>query len=219
MSPPIGHLRHLLAGRVAPLSRFGTTSAIDKAPVSDPVIVSPLGLEGDEQDDHYNAWRDDLGPHPRLDRPGAIGENLAVSGLTEDDVCLGDRWRVGEQVLLEVTQGRQPCWKLADRFGVPDMVPRVQTTLRTGWYARVLAPGRLAVGDTLTFVDRSHPAWTIRRVTNLLYAPAPNIGDLATAPALPLPEGWRRKLAQRLGWDSPLAPNNDALRTHGPAVR
>ncbi len=234
MPTPSGQLHHLLTGRIAPLSRPGTSSAIDKTPVTGPVMVNALGLTGDEQADrrvhggpdkavllysldHYAAWRDELGPHPRLDRPGAFGENLAVSGLTEADVCLGDQWRVGEHVILEITQGRQPCWKLADRFGVADMVQRVQLTLRTGWYARVLAPGLLTVGDALTCVSRPHPDWPIRRLTALLYAESARPDDLASALDLPLPEGWRRTLARRLDHGNTDASPNENLRIHGPS--
>ncbi|WP_221033021.1 MOSC domain-containing protein [Actomonas aquatica] len=235
MPAPIGHLRHVLTGRIAPLSRPGASSAIDKKPVAGPVAIEALGLFGDEQADrrvhggpdkavllysidHYAAWRTELGPLPRLNRPGAFGENLAVAGLSESDVCLGDRWRVGKQVTLEITQGRQPCWKLADRFDVPDMVQRVHATLRTGWYARVLKPGSVAVGDSLTCLARPHPRWPIRRLTALLYHESASIGDLASALTLPLPDGWRRRIAARLGWTE-TTDTTDDLRIHGPMTR
>lgn len=232
---PIGAVQHLLIGSIAPLSRPGTRSAIDKTPVPGPVRATRLGLAGDEQADrrvhggpdkavllysmeHYAAWSDEFGPHPRLDRPGAFGENLLIKGLTESDVCVGDRWRVGAHVTLEISQGRQPCWKLADRFGVPDMVQRVQVNLRTGWYARVLTPGNLSVGDTVTCLERPHPSWPIRRLTALLYDDDPSVGDLASALTLPLPDGWRRRIAARLGWTE-TADTTDDLRIHGPMTR
>ena len=235
MPAPIGHLHQVLTGRIAPLSRPGASSAIDKTPVAGPIAVDALGLFGDEQADrrvhggpdkalllysidHYAAWRTELGPLARLNGPGAFGENLAVAGLSEADVCLGDRWRVGEQVTLEITQGRQPCWKLADRFGVPDMVQRVQANLRTGWYARVLTPGTLSVGDTVTCLERPHPSWPIRRLTALIYSDHPSVGDLASALTLPLPDGWRRRIAARLGWTE-TAFTTDDLRIHGPMTR
>src|SRR5690606_21570785 len=111
-------------------------------PRTDVVRIGPLGLEGDEQGDprvhggvdkavhhypfeHYAAWRAELGDLPVLAAPGAFGENLCSTGLDEDSVCLADRYALGDAV-LEVSQGRQPCWKLNDRFGVRDMARRVQ---------------------------------------------------------------------------------------------
>ena len=73
-------------------------------------------------------------------RPGGFGENLVVDGVTEAGICLGDRFRLGG-ALLEVSQGRQPCWKLNLRFDRPDMARLVQETGRSGWYFRVLEPG------------------------------------------------------------------------------
>src|SRR3546814_3138455 len=69
--------------------------------------------------------------------------------------------------LLEVSQGRQPCWKLNDRFGVPDMVRRVQSSGRTGWYYRVLRPGTARAGDPLRLDSRPHPDWPLRRLNRL----------------------------------------------------
>ena len=79
---------------------------------------------------------------PLLEQPGAFGENISTRGLREADLCLGDVLRCGD-VLLEVTQTRQPCWKLNDRFGTPDMALQVQRSGFTGWYYRVLEPGTL----------------------------------------------------------------------------
>src|SRR3546814_5998980 len=103
--------------------------------------------------DHYPAWREDIGDSPLLHVPGAFGENISTRGLDEDNVCLGDRFELGS-ALLEVSQGRQPCWKLNDRFGVPDMVRRVQSSGRTGWYYRVLRPGTARAGEPLRLASR-----------------------------------------------------------------
>src|SRR5690606_28558955 len=136
------------AGRARAFGPQGQRSAIDKAPVDGPALVTVTGLVGDEQADrkhhggpdkavhayavaHYPAWIAELPAAAGALRPGGFGENLVVDGVTEADVCLGDRWRIGP-VLLEVSQGRQPCWKLNVRFGQPDMARRVQTSGRTG---------------------------------------------------------------------------------------
>src|SRR5690606_16433169 len=116
-------------------------SAIDKRPLEGAVRIDELGVAGDEQGDtrvhggvdkavhhypfeHYATWRAELGELPALASPGAFGENISTRGLDEATVCLGDRFALGTAV-LEVSQGRQPCWKLNDRFGVKDMARRV----------------------------------------------------------------------------------------------
>ena len=173
-APVIGQVRAVLTGRAVPYTRPGTFSAIDKQSVSGPVAVGAESLAGDEQGDrrvhggpdkavhqyaqeHCAAWRAELGALAVLDAPGAFGENLASTGMTERSVCLGDQVQVGS-VLLEVSQGRQPCWKLNDRFGgLPGMARRVQGSGRTGWYYRVLQPGHLQAGDALVLVARPFP--------------------------------------------------------------
>ena len=149
----------LLAGKIAPLGERQASSGIDKKPVSGPVRLLRDGLECDEQGDrkvhggpekavhhyphdHYADWRKDVGDNPRLDASGAFGENISTTGLTEHNVAVGDRFRIGT-ALVEVSQGRQPCWKLNARFDVPDMAVRVQKTGRTGWYIVFLKKGSL----------------------------------------------------------------------------
>src|SRR5690606_2988653 len=118
----------LLAGAAKPYTRPGSRSAIDKRPLAGTVSIGTLGFDGDEQGDprvhggpdkavhhyafdHYPAWRGDIGDSPLLRAPGAFGENISTLGLDESNVCLGDRFELGT-ALLEVSQGRQPCWKL-----------------------------------------------------------------------------------------------------------
>ena len=202
-------------GKVAPLGAGGPPSAIDKQPVAGPVKAGPLGLAGDEQAErkhhggpdkaihayaiaHLPAWAAELPASAERFRPGAFGENLVTGGATEADICLGDRWRING-ILLEVSQGRQPCWKLNLRFGVPDMARRVQDTGRSGWYFRVIEPGEVASGDRGTLVDRPHPTWTLARVSHLLYHDRHNRTALAELAALPgLTESWQRLASARL---------------------
>lgn len=216
--PPVGvclgHVLAILRGPARPYTRPGSFSAIAKFPITGAVTVGPLGLAGDEQGDprvhggpdkavhhypteHYAAWRTELGALPVLDTPGAFGENLATQGMTEASLCLGDQVRVGS-VLLEVSQSRQPCWKLNDRFGVPDMARRVQQTGRTGWYYRVLEPGTLQAGDSLTLVGRRWPQWTLARVIDVLYHQRFDADVLNALAALPLTPSWRRLVEGRL---------------------
>jgi MOSC domain-containing protein YiiM len=100
---------------------------------------------------------------------------------------------------IEVSQGRQPCWKLNLRFGVADMAQRVQESGRTGWYFRVIEPGLIAAGNRGALVARPHPAWTLNRTSHLLYHDRMNRAALAELAQLPgLPGNWRRLAEARL---------------------
>lgn len=217
----IGRLREVLRGRAVPFTRPGCLSGIAKSPVADAVAVSATGLEGDEQGDprihggpdkavhvypwaHYPIWRERLDGNDQalslLARPGAFGENFSLDGsprLDEAGVCLGDRWLIGS-TRFEVSQGRQPCWKLNDRFGQSDMAAQLQHSRRTGWYLRVLTPGSVRAGDEILLIDRPYPAWPLDRLLGL-------IADRDTEPALlrevlglPLPPSWVRLFSRRL---------------------
>ena len=213
-APDAVRIDALLAGCARPYTRPGSRSAIDKHPLTDIVAIGELGLAGDEQGDprvhggpdkaihhyafdHYAAWRDELGALPLLRAPGAFGENVGTRGLDEANVCLGDRFRLGS-ALVEVSQGRQPCWKLDDRFGAPGMARRVQASGRTGWYYRVLEPGLARAGDLLRPVARPHPEWPLRRLNRLLFDRVLSAAALEPALRLPLVPSWRKLVERRL---------------------
>ncbi|UKK84335.1 MOSC domain-containing protein [Sphingopyxis sp. BSN-002] len=164
--------------------RGDEASAIAKAPVAGALHVGLLGIDGDEQADltvhggvdkaihhyprdHYDWWADELGSHALLDAPGAFGENISTEGLVESEACVGDRYRLGS-ALVEISQGRQPCWKLGHRFGVATVPATVVTTRRSGWYYRVIEEGAVAGGDTLELVERPLPEWSVERTFHLL---------------------------------------------------
>ena len=224
-------------GPAVPYAR-GSRSAIDKRVRSGRIHCAALGLADDAQGDlrvhggadkavhhypqeHYAAWRSELGPHPLLEAPAAFGENLHTTGLTEADVCLGDRFRVGD-ALLEVSQARQPCWKLSERFGRPDMAAQVQRSGRTGWYYRVLEEGDVWAGAQLLLQVRPYPQWSLARLLDVLYRPSLDAAELRAAFALPLPSSWHRLLQRRLesgaveSWtsrlDGPMPAENPAIK-------
>ncbi|WP_137151705.1 MOSC domain-containing protein [Devosia sp. FKR38] len=205
----------LLTGSVRPLGAKGAPSGIDKQPVSGPVVLTHHGLTGDAQGDlrvhggpdkalhhypfdHYAQWAEALGALPLLSRSGAFGENLSTLGLTEADVAVGDVFALGSAI-IEVSQGRQPCWKLNARFEVADMARRVQISGRTGWYYRVLQTGQIAPDDALYRIDRRAPEWSIGRIWQIFYLDPLNRDVLAELAELaPLAEGWRRHARRRL---------------------
>jgi MOSC domain-containing protein YiiM len=213
----------IVSVQVSRVRWFGTPDAADpmdrawstgffKEPVGGPVRVTPTGLNGDEQADrmnhggpdkavlaysadHYPGWRTELGM-PELPF-GAFGENLTVSGLTEADVCVGDVWRAGE-VVFEVSQPRQPCWKLARRWRVKALPAVVIRTGRSGWYLRVLTEGELAAAAEMTLEERPNPAWAISRANEVMHhqkADGELAGELARVPQLSM--SWRETLTAR----------------------
>ena len=205
----------LLTGHARQLPGSDALSGIMKTLADGPLRLGPEGFEGDEQADrrvhggvekavhhypldHYPLWRDELGERSALDAAGGFGENISATGLTENTIAVGDIFRLGT-ALVQVSQGRQPCWKLNHRFGVPDMARRVQQTGRTGWYYRVLEQGVVATGDRLTLVDRIAPDWTLRRLWRALYVDRLNLDELEGMAALDvLAEGWRKYAVRRL---------------------
>lgn len=113
-------------------------------------------------------------------------------------MAIGDVFRLGEAI-VEVSQGRQPCWKLNLRFSVPDMARRVQLTGRTGWYYRVLEPGMVSPRETLIRIERRSPQWTVRRVWEIFYVRTLEGTELSSLSELPhLAESWRRHALRRL---------------------
>ncbi|MBX7526644.1 MOSC domain-containing protein [Qipengyuania vesicularis] len=163
-------------------------SAIDKKPVEGPVTIRSFGIEGDMvadtkhhggvdmavhqyPRDHYAGWDHWLGGHELLGGPAAFGENLMVSSLTEDAVHIGDRFRLGT-ALLEVSQARQPCWKIEHRFGHKGMVARIIEQHNCGWYYRVIEEGAASPGDTLEKVETGHGDWSVSRTFAKLYDPS-----------------------------------------------
>ena len=157
------------------------TSAIRKDPVAGQVWAGREGLSGDHQyhrehhggperallmysADHYPVWRAEW---DRFDLGyGAFGENLTVAGVTEDTVCVGDVFRIGD-VRVEVSSPRTPCSTLSRRHGIPDLVKTIILNHRSGWYLRVLHEGWLEAGMRPRLADRPYPQWTIRRAAEV----------------------------------------------------
>lgn len=203
----------VMVGRPIPF-RGEERSAIVKHPVAGPVAVRPLGLAGDEQGDkvhhggvemaihhyphdHYAVWRQELGPHELLAAPGGFGENLTTDGLTEDEVWIGDRFRLGS-ALVEVSQGRQPCWKIDHKFQRKGITARVVETVRCGWYYRVLEPGMVAEGDTLELLERGHEGWSVALAFRTMFHKGASARQLVGLARLEkLAQNWREHALAR----------------------
>lgn len=187
------------------------TTAFYKEAVVGAVSLSRLNLAGDRQADlsvhggtdkavcvysneHYADWKRELGEDGC--GPGWFGENFTVEGLSEITACIGDVYSIGTAV-VEVSQPRGPCWKLARRWNRLDLPRRVVRSNRTGWYFRVVDEGEVAAGQDLLPVRRPYPKWSIARVNRLMYLKSESADDrreLASCPALA--ESWRAALSK-----------------------
>lgn len=187
------------------------TTGFYKEPVAGAVSVGRTNLAGDGQadlqhhggpdkaicvypKDHSPFWQSDLG----LDLPhGAFGENFTIAGAVESDVCIGDVFRCGSAV-LQISQPRQPCWKLARRWRIKDLAARVERTGRTGWYFRALTEGVVEAPAGLTLLQRPHPEWTVAAANAVMHHRKTDwdaAHALATCPALS--KSWQTSLSRR----------------------
>lgn len=204
----------LNTGKPAPLmyKNKEVASAIKKLPVTDTIFLSYINFDGDEQADlvnhggrdkavcvypyeHYPYWEGEL--KTRLEM-GAFGENLTTKGLLETEACIGDIYRLGEAV-VQISQPRQPCYKLAARYGAQDMPLRVQDTGYTGFYFRVLREGKVSWADRL-ILEQCHPLGvTISFANRIKYIDKENQEAIHTILAVEeLSDSWRASLAKRL---------------------
>ncbi|KAI1812653.1 PK beta-barrel-protein domain-containing protein-like protein [Poronia punctata] len=161
-------------------------SGIDKELRPGRIPVTSLGLDADEHDltfhggkdkavhgycsSHYPQWQREFPEASSRFRPGGFGENLVTEHMNERNVCIGDVVAIGDDnVLLQVSLPRQPCFKLNHRFQLKKFAPNTYKLSRTGWYYRVLREGTVQAGDEIRLVERKHPKWTIERVQEYLH--------------------------------------------------
>src|SRR3954465_3134076 len=170
-----------------------------KHAVDGPRRVRRLNLDGDGQGDtaghggeqravmvyqidSYRYWQQQLG---RDDfEYGQFGENLTVDGLPDDEVCIGDRYRIGDAE-FEVTQPRVTCYRVGLRLGVPEMPALLVGHHRPGFYMRVLREGDIAAGDEITKTRTGPHALTVADVDALLYLPDRDLARLRQAVDIP----------------------------------
>jgi len=201
----------ILTGKIKSFGPKGQPSAYRKTSIDSDVPISTLGLHGDEQADlehhggedkaimhyaydHYSYWRKNRpNLNKYLQQPGAFGENISAIGFTEDNVCIGDRYKLGTAT-VEVSQGRQPCWKLGHHFSDAQMVRAVVVTGYCGWYYRVIETGKISVCDRIELLTRPNPQWSIAKVFKLLIAGDNDLDSVQELSELSqLSEHWRMR--------------------------
>jgi MOSC domain-containing protein YiiM len=182
------------------------TTGIFKKPVSGPVMMRTLNLDGDGQADltvhggaskavyaypseHYDYWRAEL---PGVDLPwGMFGENLTTEGLLEEAVYIGDKFRIGETEVM-VTEPRMPCYKLGIKFGRADIIKRFLASRRTGFYFAVVREGMVGAGDAAELIGREQQEIGVADITRLYAFEKNDLKSLRRAIEVEaLPENWK----------------------------
>ena len=133
---------------------------------------------------------------------GQFGENFTVDGLTDDEVCIGDRFRIGEAV-FEVTQPRVTCYRVGIRMGEPRMAALLVSHGRPGFYLRVLTEGVVEAGDEIVKVASGPEAMTVAEVDALLYGPTHDRERDRPRPAHPRAQPGLAELLPRRCWSRP----------------
>ncbi len=178
------HVVSVHVGRIGPLGPENVASAIVKCAAEGAVAVTTLGLVGDEQADrrvhggpdmavygygsrHYPAWFAEYPQHAAEFAPGGVGENLAIDGIVEEDICVGDIHAIGS-ALLQACQPRQPCFKFALKFGDNKMPRAMVRNGRSGWYYRVVQTGEISAGDRVSLHARPNPDFAFPRLVEIV---------------------------------------------------
>ena len=184
-------------------------TAVWKRPVAGRVMARRLNLDGDGQGDlaghggehravmvyqldSYRYWETHLQRHDF--EYGQFGENLTVDGLADDEVCIGDRYRIGG-ALFEVTQPRVTCYRVGIRMNNPAMPALLVSHKRPGFYCRVIEEGEIGAGDEIVKVADGPERVTVREIDGLLYLPGHSLDQMQRALRIPsLSAGWRGSL-------------------------
>ena len=241
MAEKAGRLLSVNVGLPQDVEWHGRTvhTAVWKRPVDGPRQVRRLNIDGDGQGDlaghggehravfvyqieSYRYWQEQLG---RDDFSyGQFGENFTISGLADDQVCIGDRYQIGE-ALFEVTQPRVTCYRVGIRMNEPRMPALLVSHHRPGFYFRVLREGAVQAGDEIVQVTAGPEAMTVAEIDGLLYLPGHSRERVLSALRIPaLPDGWKASFRAIAGQaEAPagaagtaLAPGNAGLTAVSP---
>jgi len=189
------------------------STGIFKEPVAGRVMMRTLNLDGDRQSDlsvhggpqkavyvypseHYEFWKQEL---PDMDLPwGMFGENLTTTGLFENDINVGDQFRVGTAEVM-VTQPRMPCYKLGIRFGRADIIKRFLVSERSGFYLSVMKEGEVAAGDEFQLLAKNASGVRVVDITRLYSSDRENVDLLRRAIATDaLPDSWKEYFKKQI---------------------
>ena len=230
----MGRLLSVNVGLPRDIAWHGKTvhTGVWKAPVAGRRMVRRLNIDGDGQGDlaghggehravlvyqaeSYRHWEAVLG---RRDLAfGQFGENFSVEGLPDDEVCIGDRYRIGG-ALFEVTQPRVTCYRLGIRMDEPQMAAMLVAHDRPGFYCRVIEEGDVAAGDAIALEQREPERMTVSEINGLLYSPAIR-SSVSRERCAFAPSARAGAARSRPCWTAPAArgrrPTNPRSRTHG----
>lgn len=186
-------------------------TGIFKSPVEGPVALRKYNLTGDRQADltvhggpwkavylypheHYSCWAREL---PDMDLPfGVFGENLTTEGISEESVCIGDQFRIGSAI-VQVTQPRMPCYKLALRFARADMVKRFWKSGRSGIYFSIVQEGELQRGDSIEQLGAEREPVTVADVVRLFKREITDPEMFLRTMRAPLHGSWKEEIRAR----------------------
>ncbi|MFY0215737.1 MOSC domain-containing protein [Bacillus cereus] len=187
-------------------------TGINKKQVKEPVYLSFVKFNGDGQadlihhggvdkavcvytGDHYPYWEKELNQDLVY---GAFGENITVSGMSEEDVCIGDTFELG-QAIVQVTQPRQPCFKLAKKYNIPKLPLYFQETGYTGFYFRVLKEGWVSSVDTLKRLQSDPKGVSVAFANRIMHKEKQNIeGVKRILEVNALSNSWRKSFEKRI---------------------
>ena len=200
-------------GKEVPYMGKTVTTGIFKEPASGRVMLRTLNLDGDRQIDlrghggpfkavcvytieNYEHWRRELGRNDF--KFPQFGENFTVEGMHEDEIHVGDVFRVGD-ALVEVTQPRVPCYRLGVKMEDPHFPKRFLQSCLVGFYIRVLEEGIVGADDSIELVKKDPEAMSVRKVCHLYYFDPDNVEDCKKAVRIKsLSPGWREGFEDRL---------------------
>jgi len=187
------------------------TTGIFKQPINKSVFLSYLNFEGDGQADlvhhggkdkavcvypyeHYIYWEEKLGVKLTA---GAFGENLTVNGLNEESARIGDIYQLGEAV-VQITQPREPCYKIAKKHGIKEFPLLIQQTGYSGFYMRVLQEGEVSIHDKLKLIAPHPLRVTISLANRIMFKDKNNRREIEKILSVQeLSENWRKRLLNR----------------------
>ncbi len=214
-----------------PHGRGAVSTGIFKEPVEGRVMLRTTNLDGDGQADlenhggvdraayaysieNYDHWRYELGRNEFAF--GQFGENFTVEGMLEDDIHIGDVFRVGD-ALVEVSQPRPPCFKLGIKMDMSGFPKLFLASGRVGFYLRVLEEGEVGAGDAFERVESDPERMTVREMSCLLFFEPKNLkGAKRALRVRALSPGWRDSFEERLDKAGGVDEQDEATKKDSP---